>query len=57
MFREGPVILGIDLDMNAIEFFNDVTDVKWRKIFQATFPIDLRFHNNLELFQRFSYGA
>ena len=48
---------GIDLDMNAIELFDDVADGKWCQIFQAAFPIDLRFRNSLGVFRRSFCGA
>jgi len=52
---EGATVLRIDVNMNTIEFFDDITDSEWSQISQAVSSNDLKCRNNQEFSRRSFY--
>ena len=52
---EGATIPRIDLDMNTVELFDNITDSEWGQISQAISSNDLRCRNNQEFSRRSFY--
>lgn len=56
-FGEGPIVFGVNVNTDAVEFFDDVADSKGRQISQAAFPTALRCRNGPVFFQRSFYAV
>jgi len=51
------MVFGFNLNIDAVDFLDNISDGEWCQIFQAAFPIDLRYRNNQVFSQRSFYEA